>query len=91
MAGGRGRVALPRLRQIADRLVDGCAADRAELEAAVLSGFVTAPRHLYVERPQPALERLDLDTGALTVGLQLITRGQWTPLLSAPKTEAGPR
>ena len=42
-------VALPRLRQITERLIGGSAADRPDIEAVVLSAFVEALRSISLE------------------------------------------
>ena len=42
-------IAVPRLRQISERLTDGCAADRTDVEAVVLSAFVEALRCISVD------------------------------------------
>jgi hypothetical protein len=42
-------VALPRLRRITEHLTGGCAADRSDVEAVVLSAFVEALRTISIE------------------------------------------
>lgn len=54
---GAAGVALPRLRRVAEQLIGDCAADRLDVEAAVLSGFVAAVRTEALE-PRHVEQRL---------------------------------
>ncbi|MFI0453136.1 hypothetical protein [Actinomadura sp. 6N118] len=77
---GAAGVALPSLRQIAARLVNGCTGDRVEVEAAVLSGFVGALRHM-------SLEQRHIEQGLLWTAHRA---GAWRLCGAASSGRAGP-